>query len=359
MGVSRSAAPQATGEVPPAMEDRSDVARPSVAQRIGLGKYSAAYLWLLFIVLFGILEPDTFLTGTTFKLVFSEGVVTAILALAFLVPLTANTYDLTIGANLALSLVLSNYIGLHSGIPPLIGAVLSVLACMLTGFVSGWVVVKLRVNSFIATLGMSQALTALVLLISANRQLTGAFPQSWLNAGQNNIAGIPIVVLYLLVIAIAVWYVLEHTTTGRYLFATGGNLEASRLAGVKTDKMIWGSLIASGGIAGIAGVVFSMRTGIFSSDIGPGYLFPAIAAVFLGASQFSQRPNVWGTIIAYFALAFGIKGLQLVSGTNSYWVQPLFEGTALVVAVALAARPAVGAVKAKRKKSASPAPAKS
>jgi len=123
--------------------------------------------------------------------------------------------------------------------------------------------------------------------------------------------------------------------------------------------MIWGSLIASGGIAGIAGVVFSMRTGIFSSDIGPGYLFPAIAAVFLGASQFSQRPNVWGTIIAYYALAFGIKGLQLVSGTNSYWVQPLFEGTALVIAVALAARPAVRTYKGRRQKTTAPAPARS
>ena len=75
---------------------------------------SAAYLWLLFLVLFTILEPDTFFTDTTFRLVFSEGVVTATLALAFLVPLAANTYDLTIGANLGLSLVLTNYLGLHS-----------------------------------------------------------------------------------------------------------------------------------------------------------------------------------------------------------------------------------------------------
>ena len=70
--------------------------------------------------------------------------------------------------------------------------------------------------------------------------------------------------------------------------------------------------------------------------------------VFLGASQFSRRPNVWGTIIAYFALAFGIKGLQLVSGTNSYWVQPLFEGGALVLAVALAARPTIKRIRRER-----------
>ena len=63
---------------------------------------------------------------------------------------------------------------------------------------------------------------------------------------------------------------------------------------------------------------------------------------------FSRRPNVWGTIIAYFALAFGIKGLQLVSGTNSYWVQPLFEGGALVLAVALAARPTIKRIRRER-----------
>ena len=84
-----------------------------------------------------------------------------------------------------------------------------------------------------------------------------------------------------------------------------------------------------------------MRSGLFSSSIGPGYLFPAIAAVFLGASQFQQRANVWGTLIAYFALAFGIQGLALSSSSGAVWSQPLFEGVALIVAVAFASRPAV------------------
>ena len=92
-------------------------------------------------------------------------------------------------------------------------------------------------------------------------------------------------------------------------------------------------------IAGIAGVVFSMQSGLFSTSIGPGYLFPAVAAVFLGASQLSQRPNVWGTLIAYFALAFGIQGLALSAASASVWSQPVFQGVSLIIAVAVASRP--------------------
>jgi ribose transport system permease protein len=140
--------------------------------------------------------------------------------------------------------------------------------------------------------------------------------------------------------------VLEQTPLGRRLHATGANAEAARLAGVPTHRLIWGSLVMSGAMAGLAGVLFSMKTGTFSTSIGPGYLFPAVAAVFFGTSQFSGRPNVWGTVIAYFALAFGIKGLQLVAGPGTVWIGPVFEGTALVLAVALAARQ--GAVRLRR-----------
>jgi ribose transport system permease protein len=207
--------------------------------------------------------------------------------------------------------------------------------------VSGFIVVRLRVNSFIATLGVSQLLLGAVLLLSNNTQLVGKLPQSWSDLGNNNLLGIPIVVYFLLALALVLWYVLEFTRVGRYLFATGGNPEAARLAGVPTDRVIWLVFIASGTIAGLAGVIFSMQTGLYSSSIGPGYLFPAVAAVFLGASQLSQRPNVWGTLIAYFALAFGIQGLVLSASSASVWSQPLFQGVSLILAVALASRPAM------------------
>ena len=90
---------------------------------------------------------------------------------------------------------------------------------------------------------------------------------------------------YLLILAIVVWYAFEHTPIGRYMFATGGNPDAARLAGVRTDRLVWASLVASTVIAGFAGLIYSWKVGTYSESIGPGYLFPAIAAVFFGASQ--------------------------------------------------------------------------
>ena len=123
--------------------------------------------------------------------------------------------------------------------------------------------------------------------------------------------GLPLYVYYLGVLAIIVWYVFEHTPVGRHMFATGGNPEAARLAGLRTDRLVWGSLVASAVIAGFAGIVYGWKVGNYAATVGPGYLFPAIAAVFFGASQLKGRPNVWGTFIALYALAWGIKGLQL------------------------------------------------
>jgi ribose transport system permease protein len=140
------------------------------------------------------------------------------------------------------------------------------------------------------------------------------------------------------VLGAIIWFVLEHTPVGRYLFAVGGNPEAARLAGLPVERLTYGSLVASAGIAGLAGVIYAMKVGVFSVDAGPGLLFPALAAVFFGASQFSRRPNVWGTLIAYFALAFGVKGLQIAFGPGTFWIQPLFQGAALLMAVALASR---------------------
>ena len=338
---------QATSAEAPAVASEHDESRRRPAgpawllSRLAPRRISAIYLLGLFIVLFGLITPDTFLTEVTFTLIFRAGVVTCILALAFLVPLTAGVYDLSIGSVMALSLGLVVYLSLHTGLSAPVTAVIAVAAAGAAGAVSGFIVVKLHVDSFIATLGVSQVLTGAVLLMSNNTQLIGQFPDYWSNLGTGDLLGIPRVVYMLLLLALVMWYVLEFTAIGRHLLATGGNREAARLAGVPTERVLWSVFVASGMIAGLAGVIFSMQSAVFSASIGPGYLFPAVAAVFLGASQLSQRPNVWGTLIAYFALAFGIQGLALSTASASVWSQPVFQGVSLIIAVAVASRPVV------------------
>ena len=138
-----------------------------------------------------------------------------------------------------------------------------------------------------------------------------------------------------------IWYVIEWTPVGRHLLATGANPEAARLAGVRTDRMVWGSLVVSAVVSGLAGIIYGAKVGSFSNTFGPPLLFPAFAAVFFGSTQFKNRANVWGTIAAVYTLAFGVKGLQLAFSGGVYWITPLFNGLALLVAVALASRKAI------------------
>jgi ribose transport system permease protein len=304
----------------------------------GLHRVSALYLLGFVLLLFGTTIPESFLTATTAKTVAADMVVVGILGLAVLVPLTAGVFDLSVGSMLAFSLVVVSAFAQHGVLDPLTGSLVALLACAAVGLLSGLVVVRLRVNSFIATLAVSQILTAATLLISANQQITGVLPAGFLALGRADVLGVPVVVLYLVVLALVVWYVLECTPLGRHLLATGANPEAARLSGVRTGAMVAGSLVGSALLAGIAGLVYGAKVGSFSNSFGPPLLFPAFAAVFLGATQFLGRPNVWGTILAVYTLAIGVKGLQLTFASGVYWITPLFNGVALVVAVGLASR---------------------
>jgi ribose transport system permease protein len=322
---------------PPAAElpKRSFRRRPTLP---GLRSVSALYLLGLVMVVFGTWVPQTFMTQETFRLVLSDQAVVGILALALLVPLVNGAFDLSCGAMLGFSLVVVSWLQANTGLGAPLSCVLALVACGLAGAGSGLLTVKFGVNSFIATLGMSQVLTAATLYLSKNRQIVGVLSNEYQSWGRRDVLGVPVVFCYLIGLAVLVWYVLECTPLGRHMFATGANAEAARLSGVRTDRMVWGSLVTSAVISGIAGLVFGAEVGSFSNSFGPPLLFPAFAAVFFGATQVKRRPNVWGAVLAVYTLAFGVKGLQLAFQDGVYWITPTFNGVALLVAVSLATR---------------------
>ena len=311
-------------------------------QRLRFDKYSALYLWALFMIVFTITEGehvpqlDVVQAG-----VHRSAVFTGALALAFLVPLATGTYDLSIGANMSMALVISATSPSTDKTPDIAAMFIALGACAVAGFVSGFFVVKLKVNSFIATLGMSQVITAFVredLEPVDQRRVHRRLPQ---HRPQGAVRAAAVLVLHDASWRSSCGTCSSTRPVGRHMFAIGGNPEAARLAGLRTDRLVWGSLVASAVIAGFAGIIYSWKVGNYAATVGPGYLFPAIAAVFFGASQLKGRPNVWGTFIALYALAWGIKGLQLTFTTNTRWIEPLFQGVSLLAAVSLASRNAV------------------
>jgi ribose transport system permease protein len=293
-------------------------------------------LLAVFILIFGITQPSTFLSPLSLSLVLSNQVTIGMLALAVLLPLAAGAFDVSVGANLALGVALLTWLSVNTQLNPLAASVLCILACMVVGCLNGFIVVRLGVHSFIATLGVSQVLNAAILLISGNQQIPGAFPQWFQNLAQGQFLGVGLNAYYLFAVAAILWYLLEHTPAGRYVFATGGNVEAARVAGVPTGRVIWATFIGSGAICGIAAVVFAATATVFSTSFGPPLLFPAFAAVFFGSTQIKGRMNVWGTLLAMYVLAIGVDGVQLSTSSGEYWVTPLLNGVALLAAVILA-----------------------
>ena len=138
--------------------------------------------------------------------------------------------------------------------------------------------------------------------------------------------GIPLPFYVMIVLAIIIYIVIEYLPVGRYLYASGGNPQAARLAGVRVNRVVFGSLVASSLVAGITGVVLAARIGTASPDIGPSYLLPAFSAVFLGSTQIKPgRVNVIGTLVAIYLLATGVKGLQL-AGAPVIYQRPVQRG---------------------------------
>jgi len=149
------------------------------------------------------------------------------------------------------------------------------------------------------------------------------------------LVGIPLPFIYVTVAALIIWYVLEYRPLGRYLYAIGGGEEAARLVGIKVDRLVVLMFVASAVMAGLGGVVQSARVGSANASILQTLLLPAFTAAFLGAT--SIRPgqyNVWGTVLAVYLVGLGTTGMFML-GAPSY-VEPVFDGAVLLVAIGLA-----------------------
>ncbi|KQU07169.1 sugar ABC transporter permease [Rhodococcus sp. Leaf7] len=335
---SHEEAAAAPASPPPGGSDGAGTRTKGRKLSLGLDRFSGLYVWVAIIVLFAIWIPDTFMTQGNFRIVAGDQAITAMLAIGLIVPLAAGVFDLSIAGVMGFSVAMVSY-QLSQGISTPIAIVTTLLCGALIGAVNGFVVVKLHVDSFIATLGMSSILLAGTYWVTDGKQITEGFTDGFLDMGSKPFLGLPLPFFYMIAVAAVMYVLLEKTPLGRYLYATGGNRQAARLAGLRVERIMFGALMTSATIAALTGVVLAAKLGTAAPDIGPSYLLPAFSAVFLGSTQIrAGRVNVLGTLIAIYLLATGVKGLQL-AGAPSY-VNDLFNGLALIIAVALAARTA-------------------
>lgn len=308
--------------------------RRRIAKALSFRNISAIYVFIILFVVFSLWVPATFLRPQTWSALLDSQAVTAVVAIGLVVALSAGTFDLAIGAEVGFGSIILAWLLVRIGMPEVPALILAVGAGAIVGIANGLLIVKAKIDSFIATLGMSSILLALIAWVSNSQQILG-LPQSLVTIGLTKVFGITLPVIVLFVVALVVWYLLEKTPLGRRVYATGGNIDAARLAGVNVPAVIVGALVVCGAISALGGVMISSRLGTGDPTLGPSYLLPAFSAAFLGSTQFKGgRFNVWGTVVAVYVLATGVLGLQLAGAP--IWIPDLFNGVALLIAVGLA-----------------------
>lgn len=303
-------------------------------QRFSPGNISAVYVLAVIIVVFSFWAPNTFLAMATVKQVADGNFVNALAALALIIPLSCATFDLSFGYTMSLAGVIAARLVVHHNMNVELATFIAVIVCLSVGILNGLVVVVLKIDSFIGTLGTGFIVSALISEVTNNNpvqssKLDGAFTSMSVHL----LFGIRQAFWFAVILAVILWLFMEYSSTGRRLYAAGFNPDAARLAGIKVDRLRFGSLLASSAIAAFAGVMLASNISSGDPSGGTSYLLPAFAAVFVGATQFKRdRFNAWGTLLAVLMIGTGIVGLGLVSPKQ--WYQDVFEGVVLLAALA-------------------------
>lgn len=297
--------------------------------------YGLVVITLLLIVLFSILLPRTFPTSVNLESMLKRQSINALMALAVMMPMAAGKIDLSIGFGVMLWEIMAISLQTRFGIPWIVVIPIVLAGGALIGVVNAALVEFARIDAFIATLGTATVINALALWYTNGQQVVGNLPSSFFELSKASLLGIPILPIYPLVISLILWVMLEYLPIGRYIYVVGANPEAAKLNGIPTRKYIVLAFVISGMIVAFAGVILASQLRIGQTSLGDSYLLPALVGAFLGSTTLKPgRVNVWGTLIAVAVLAIGITGLQQLGA--EFYVEPMFNGLTLLIAIGLA-----------------------
>ncbi|WP_169988500.1 ABC transporter permease [Microbispora sp. H10836] len=313
------------------------VERPSQRMRFGVvDVFERAGLPVFLVLLIGFffVHPDSaepFRSAPNVSNLLGNQSVTALVALAMVIPLVAGYFDLSVAAIAGLANVTAASVMATYGQQVWVGLLAALVVGLAAGLVNAILVAGLKLNGFIATLGTYTLIGGLLQYYTKGTTILGV-PSVFGNWGSMKWLGIPRPFWLLIAVALVIWYVLMHTPFGRQLEAIGSNESAARLVGISVDRYVACSFLGSAFVASIAGGLLTSRQGGADPTAGPAFLFPALAAVFLGATAIRPgRYNVWGTLFGIFLVAVAINGFTFLGAAS--WVSPVFNGTALVLAV--------------------------
>jgi len=297
-----------------------------------LSDYFVVFALLAMSLVIFILNP-VFLSFNNMQNIMVQSAVNGILAIGLTMCILTGGIDLSVGSVLCLSGLTMGFIHIAFGVDNPLTPVLSVLAALavgiICGLISGTLIAKGRLPPFIATLGMMQIARGLSLTFSDGRPI---FPFNDIikNIGGTGSRMVP--VFLMIALFIIAWWILRYTKQGRNIYAVGGNIEAARLSGINTDKVMIITYMSSGITAAIAGIVLTGRLNTAMPTAGIGFELDAIAAAVIGGTSMKGgEGRVVGTFIGALFISVLRNALSIMNISSFF--QQVVIGLVLIGAV--------------------------
>lgn len=304
-------------------------------KKVTLQKYQSVIMLVVFAGVIALLN-DRFLTVPNLLNVFRQSSINAIIACGMTFVILTGGIDLAVGSVLAIASAVSASMLLAGfGILPTVAAALIIGG--LSGALSGLIITKGKVQPFIATLVMMTFLRGATLVFTNGTPLTvgkAKAAEAFYFLGNGNVLGIPLPILITVLVFGLAYYLLTQTRIGRYVYAVGGNEDASRLSGLNTDKVKLFVYTVSGVLAAVAGLIVTSRLSSAQPTAGTGYELDAIAAVVLGGTSLvGGKGKILGTVIGVLIIGILNNALNLMDISSYY--QMIAKAAVILLAVLL------------------------
>jgi ribose/xylose/arabinose/galactoside ABC-type transport system permease subunit len=311
----------------------SEIIALANASRRAVGRTKGVVIPLIILwVVLGFSAPR-FLTLVNLSNLSVQFAVIGILAIGTTSIIICREIDLSIGAVTGGCAVIGAMVLVNFGMPWPLAVLAAVVSGSMVGWLNGWLVTKVGIPSFVATLGALGVVSGGALVISDGQTIYG-FPDAYQWIGQGSLFRIRAPMLICAVILLAMHFVLRQTTTGIAFYAVGSNDKAAELVGISVARTKIIAFVISGACAGIAGVISSARLDSANPTLGALDLLDAIAAVVIGgASLTGGSGTILGTAAGVLLIVTIRNGLTLL-GVNPFWQQTVV-GLIIVLAAVL------------------------
>ncbi len=305
------------------------------------GRGGALIILFLLVVAFAIVTPD-FLSVNNLINILRQYSVLMILAVGQTLVIVSRGIDLSVASNAALSGSVMGVAYAYWAWPEPASLLVGLAAGVAVGAFNGFVITRLNVPDFIATLGTFVAVRGIALLVTDGlpvpdfeRAVEGrTLPGTISTLGVNSVLGMPLIAVVALVCALIGGFILSRTRLGRSAYAIGGNTEAARMSGIKVERSKMWIYVISGLLAAVGGFMLTGRQASANALMGEGLELQSIAAVVIGGTNlFGGEGRMSGTVIGVLIIGVLSNGLS-IAGVAEFW-QRVVNGLIIVAVVAL------------------------